>query len=814
MRNGPSEGTSLASACATKHCRYTTGPTSFALAPGARPLQEIQFFRQQFFGDLTDAPKRLAEKSQSRRLRSIDRFSSSCGEDTETLAYQEVIGCRRESEVRALSRWTSVTKTFPWDTTGRDHPNPTGLRQRTGNPAAGIISNMPDSVQTPSRFGPRHCGQSVACATMVKFGLRLITATAVKPYERTNRFDGSGLMKRILFALLLSTSFFVFNSTGLAESRDKAAAEERQNNLVTILLKTGKVAQPNQSFAFHPRRGGFVFLAVACQGKGTATFRLDDLPEPIAVVQRTADGIEHAEALKDVSAQEHTLHIACDGEIRIEQLVIKAIPELVYCGLGFDPAIQSYGKYNLEFLKKEILPNVTTIIVPSNIELNAATVDDLHRQGKKIIAEVGINSQAKTAEEHYGFWTGFLEKSPSLDGIIIDEFIVNNPIREWLPVVTPERQRRFDEERAQYPLYEQAFRRIRENPRYRDKMVYAYIGGSGKRLNQEIIGPTFVHSLIDCKFRIGLERYLFEVSSEQKSQDVLQSFVDGINDWYTKEPLVRDHLILALGLFSMPPGGINKLPNVDFHVWMDQQMHVVANHPAMAGLAGLNWWTSSLADEETVRFVGKLYRHYAIEGKKELLTKDPLFLTHIQNADFAKQLDGWTIHAAEQGSIQVKSFPRYGRIEGRYMGLGRPADPEHIGDTFLWMKRSARGPNTVSQPIKDLQPGRLYSLKMLTCDYEDLVHPRKKTKEEARPFIGNVSITGVEFDKQRSFQEVYASSPEPPIPVWITYHWIVFRAGSSTATLTVSDWDADGKITNTFGQEQSFNFLELQPYHE
>lgn len=673
---------------------------------------------------------------------------------------------------------------------------------------------IPVSVHTPCRFGPRHCGQSVACTTKVEELLRKIVATAIKPCAWTNRLEGSEPVKRILFVVLLSVSFSVFSHTGQAESLSTATRRERENNLVTRLLKMGKVTQTVQSFAFHPDRAGFIFLAVDCQGKGTATFRLDDLPEPIAVVQCTADGIQHAEAVKNVAAQEHTLHVACEGETRIAQLVIKAIPELIYCGLGYDPAIKSYGKYDLEFLKRDVLPNITTLIVPANIELEAVASDNWHRQGKKIIAEVGVGAQAKTAEEHYRYWTGFLEKAPSLDGLIIDEFIVNNPIREWLPVVTPERQRRFDEERAQYPLYEQALRKIRENPRYRDKMVYAYIGGSGKRLNQEIIGPTFIHSLIDCNYRIGLERYLFEVSSEQKSRDVLQMFVDGINDWSTKEPLVRDHLVLTFGLFSMPPGGINKLPNVDFHVWMDQQMHLVANHPSLAGLAGLNWWTSSLADEETVRFVGKLYRHYALEGQQELLTKDPLFLTHIQNADFAQQLDGWTIHQAEAGSVQVRSFPRYGRIEGRYMGLGRPADPEHIGDTFLWMKRSARGPNTFSQPIKDLEPGRRYSLKMLTCDYQDLVNPRKKTKKEAVPFLGRVSIDGVEVDQQRSFQEAYPSSPEPPIPVWITYHWMVFRATSTTAKLTVSDGDTEDKGAKTFGQEQTFNFLELQPYRE
>jgi hypothetical protein len=148
------------------------------------------------------------------------------------------------------------------------------------------------------------------------------------------------------------------------------------------------------------------------------------------------------------------------------------------------------------------------------------------------------------------------------------------------------------------------------------------------------------------------------------------------------------------------------------------------------------------------------------------------------------------------------------------MGLGRPADPEHIGDTFLWMKRSKKGPNTFSQTIKDLQPGRLYSLKMFTCDYQDLIHPSKRTKEEVHPFIGSISIEGAEVDMKRSFNEAYSTNPEPPIPVWITYHWLVFRAKSPTGTITVSDWDPAQKPTETFDQEQTFNFLELEPYHE
>ena len=171
------------------------------------------------------------------------------------------------------------------------------------------------------------------------------------------------------------------------------------------------------------------------------------------------------------------------------------------------------------------------------------------------------------------------------------------------------------------------------------------------------------------------------------------------------------------------------------------------------------------------------------------------------------------LHPAEEGSITAKSFPRYGRIEGRYMGLISPPDPEHIGDTFLWMRRSEKGPNSFSQTIKNLQPGRLYSFKMFVCDYDDLIHPKTRKIEDSKSFA-SVRIDGAEVDAARSFSEVYSSADEPKIPICITYHWKVFRAQAPTAKLTVSDGPDPSQPAGPFGQEQAFNFLEIQPYHE
>jgi len=567
-----------------------------------------------------------------------------------------------------------------------------------------------------------------------------------------------------------------------------AAEPVRLNSLVSEILQANSPAAP---IKFDRGADGWIFV----RESGDATLRVDN---------RAVKASAPREFICFVTNGQHTLEF----QGHAGKVSVRAIPELMHCGLGFDPVIASYGSYDLEFLAKDILPNITTIVVPQNKQLAAPLIEDWHARGKRFIAEVGVDSQAKTADEHAAFWNGLYEKSPFLDGILINEFIVNRPVVEWA-VLDVDRLARMDAERKQYDAFDAAFPKLRK-----DKIQYAYIGGSGKKLNQEIIGTNFIRTILKTGNRVALERYLHEMSSEQGSQEALQLFIDGIKDWASKEPGVVPQMVITFGLFSMPPGGLNKQPNVDYHVWMDRQMNLISNHPMFAGVAGINWWTSLLADEETVRFVGKLYRHYGLEGKTNLYTSDPLFLTHLQNADFEKGTNSWTLKSGQPGSIEARSFPRYGRIEGRYMGLGRPADPEHIGDTFLWMRRSARGPNTFSQNIKDLKPGRLYSLKMFSCDYNDLVKPMAKKKEEAEPFVGIVDIEGVEMDEKRSFTEMYSSNPEPKIPIWITYHWKVFRATNTTARLSISDWPIAPDTDTEFGQEQAFNFLELQPYHE
>src|SRR5207249_8399693 len=220
--------------------------------------------------------------------------------------------------------------------------------------------------------------------------------------------------------------------------------------------------------------------------------------ESHAVIVHDPEGGPQREAMRYLTKGGHTIRVEGKGEFNISKLTVKAIPELIHCGLGFNPEIKSYGLYDMDFLKADILPNVTTLIVPNSIKLSESVIDDWHRQGKRFVAEVGINSQGQTAEEHFKYWSSFYDKAPFLDGFIINEFIVNRPVSEWVETMTPERRARMEQERQEYEMQGEAIKRMRADGRYQNKTLYAYVGGSGKKLNQEIIGTNLIRTTVRC----------------------------------------------------------------------------------------------------------------------------------------------------------------------------------------------------------------------------------------------------------------------------------------------------------------------------
>jgi hypothetical protein len=176
-----------------------------------------------------------------------------------------------------------------------------------------------------------------------------------------------------------------------------AGLERRLNNLVSEVLDVSSPSEAGRPLTFARSNDGWVLISAHCHGKGHVTLTLD---RDKAVV---VDSGPRMETMRHVSKGLHTINLARKEGVRVDRLSVKAIPELMHCGLGFNPEIKSYGVYDMDFLSRDILPNVTTLIVPNNLKPSEAVIADWHRQGKRFVAEVGIHSQAKTAEDHFKY---------------------------------------------------------------------------------------------------------------------------------------------------------------------------------------------------------------------------------------------------------------------------------------------------------------------------------------------------------------------------------------------------------------------------
>lgn len=523
-----------------------------------------------------------------------------------------------------------------------------------------------------------------------------------------------------------------------------------------------------------------------------ARLTIDSDPWP-AVVHHKSGSLETMRFLK---AGRHTLRPGHStyGKARITHVVVRAVPALQYAYYGSTySAIAPFGPYDWDFLSPDVLPNVNVMIVHGDAIPDPVEIAAWKASGRSWIgtAHAIWDVQGKQPDEVarvYKLWAaarGYTH--PLMDGILIDEIGDVNPY---------------------YDVFRQAADRLYKNVELKGKTlsIYAYRDG----VRADAAGRQFARFIAERGGYVAVEWYLHEYPDRQTSQKQIdEAMVAKMAEWTKVIP--ADRLIATLTCATQPTQNTNRCPQANVKVFMDMQMNTLATAPAFFGLGGIQQYHTGYSDEETIRWIGRLYRHYGIEGKTEPLTDDPYELPHVQNPDFEQGTTGWTIRPAEPGSAVPKQYKGYGVLQGRW---GIP-----FGDTFLWMKRSGAKPNRFSQPIVKLTPGRLYSLKMLTSDYQDLLNGKSEKKKNAV----SITLEGVDLVEgpRTAFQYTYPHSYgakwdkfDPKHQYWVNYHYRVFRAKAETAELTVSDWRSDAEPGGPVGQELVFNFIEIQPYLE
>lgn len=554
------------------------------------------------------------------------------------------------------------------------------------------------------------------------------------------------------------------------------------NNLVTELLDVA--SPPGGAEAVFPvvnPREGWVFISF------TARADTDDPPGVVLDGQQihTRRQPGTLEAMRFLSKGPHEVRVTSPAGL--ERLVVRAVPELVYSVFGADPHVHEYGKYDWDFLSKHVLPNINVLVVTANKE-QEPFIRQWKRQGRRCLVECGVpglsGDNPVTADEAEEFWSsqpGMTD--PLMDGVLADEF--------------------FGEESEKYAAWTEAVRRMRADDRFKEKHFYPYCAPMyGAEDSRE-----FIQAVMDAGWRFAFERYL----PEQRSKRAARAYLDAalrqqIAAWCEAMPGAERHMIVCMGTFSQPPESLDVNPATNYKVFLDMQLNLLANDPACFGLYGVMTYLSSYTDEETVRWMGRLFRHYCIEGKTEPLSRDPFVLPHLRNGDFEDGTRGWNVEGAGADSVAAKKKSGFSWLQGRYPKTSQ-------GDTVLWMKRSGRHPNLVSQTVKDLQPGRLYSLRMYSGDYRDL-----SAKSE---HAVSIELGGVELIEDKCFRHVFAncySHRHGPFDrenrAWMNYHWLIFRAKSKEAVLKISDWSSPDKPGGPVGQELMMNFIQIQPYDQ
>ena len=575
---------------------------------------------------------------------------------------------------------------------------------------------------------------------------------------------------------------------------------KKLNTLVTELLNMEYAWQDAgvNEYTFTNPRPGWVFMKMTAyvpyEGKVTTTLKTHD---KITTISHEPAGKPTVKLMRYLPTGQYSLTIDIQKQCPIE-LTVRTVPELVFCKFRYEPLVSSFGPYDWGFLEKYYLDNINCIIGDQFVEKNKPLIDFWRGQGKKWIVE-----------QHFG---GDNMKKPlntaGADGVILDE-LGNTKDKETVDT------------------WAEAIEKAAKN----GKLAYPYCCGI---MNSEEYGKTFMQRVIDAGQMLAWEQYLIEKPTEAEAKENIREHLkEGLLKRKKKVPGCEKNILLVLGSeLMMTAETFSVYPEVDWKVYIDMQHHLIANDPTFEGLGGIQHYTCGYTDEESLRWIAKLMHHYYIQGNTEMLSEKYGFkyeLDHIANPDFADGTNDWNTQPAEEGSITTKQHKGYGKFQGRW------AFKSDRGDTFLWTKRSPDKPNVISQQIKNLSPGKLYSVKVIVGDYNELKTGNSNMKMETgdydelmkrkamlKPHAALVSIDGAEIIEYKSFVEpapsLYSSKLdnlfERKNRYTFNYHHKVFRAKDTTAELVISDWLTETEPGGPQGQELIYNFIEVQPYFE
>ena len=407
--------------------------------------------------------------------------------------------------------------------------------------------------------------------------------------------------------------------------------------------------------------------------------------------------------------------------------------------------------YHWKYLRENILPNFNMLIsAGSHPEL-----DTWRGEGRKLIVSIPMNPKAETRE---AAWTEKLTASRN-DGIIVDEFIL------------PTGASTHDGGEFGYTspglgfdaLTLAAVRSVGRLARKRSGNFYAWLGIPWDSRTEDV--KPLLEALRAENGYLLWEAYAFSRNYQQEMKIRLLNRTAG---FLHADKQAFESILIAPSTMEFSDNNAE----IDFKVWLEKQVNAIAVNPEFSGIRGLSMYVAHYTTPEILRWYSALLRHYALEGRTEMLSEQYGYQLKpgiLENPEWRDQLNHWTVDPAMPGSISI--------LEKSEWGFRRGYFPKSE-NTLLRMKRVRGKVNAVSQELKNLQEGKLYSLRIL-------VTAPARTAEEK--YLFSVALNSCEILENR-FRLLRDYPPDRTNRQCWNACDLVFRyLGGTPALLTIRD---------------------------
>ena len=535
----------------------------------------------------------------------------------------------------------------------------------------------------------------------------------------------------------------------------KLPAEARRlNNLVTEIFD-GRMVEGSSIRIANDRYGFVLFSFDAAKKPFTVSLDGKTIIDEKSMLSETIRALEPGE---------YTLAVkGASGRMRV-----RLIPDVMTFAL-MTPRMPGNGRYDWDFAKKYFFPGLTTVNVGG---MNKEHFAEFNAMGRMFLENYGIQN-----------WSNPNVPEDDLQRMRTSP-VFRNPLNHGTTM---------DESECFYPVmldaYAYALKRF-ANPY--NKMIVTY--QTGPVTDALLNAISAAANASRGRGWMAFELYPRGQETMEDMQTMLKCAEQEWNMFRDCAPGLFSKAGVCWGNFSCPPNiSLAHYPDIDYKVVLDLKMHAIANRKAFDGVTKVGFWGTYAADEEIARWSFRLMRHYAFEGRKDLLSEKYGFRLKpgfLRNPAFTDGLKGWNV----TGNVTRDQYSGYGKNSLKLHGS------TGAGDQFALFTKEPGKTASLSQKASGLVKGRRYLLYFYVGDFDDVICNR------VRPALLplSVSLNGAKID-QHVHYDGRATKGDFAVA---NIHKIIFTAESDTVDLTFDNHAApDGSML-------MLNYVCLRPYYE